>query len=411
MRMLHLKSEKFKKWGNGVLTSLLGTTLSIILTFGTSEMIENQKKADLQKETAMMVIHDIDVCVDRLEEIAAQEEKMNGAVQYVLAHQEQLEALAPDTLELAMQMITQFDAEQALFDDAKENIFKSSQDIWSNLDNMTFVDNMEKFYYERRSFQNQIQTSPMFSKPIGYNDFWQMVFNSTSYDHSVDYVAILKEKLKEPRTRIHIDYSQNRIRMYRRYAQNWRDISDRNKFIMNISDEELANYIKDSQRSGNAVKRRNLIGMWERQSQGIEKHYYEFLPNDSFRIKAVTQYANPFYNGDILWIARYGGKWQVKGDSLIMEYDAESSRIEIDRKNVTYRPEMRDSVESFISRYFNEEERTAQMRQQLKLQPKRDALSVTINKGQDKLEVKVGRTEDETVTLYFKRLKDSDMLQ
>ena len=51
------------------------------------------------------------------------------------------------------------------------------------------------------------------------------------------------------------------------------------------------------------------------------------------------------------------------------------------------------------------------MRQQLKLQPKRDALSVTINKGQDKLEVKVGRTEDETVTLYFKRLKDSDMLQ
>jgi hypothetical protein len=72
---------------------------------------------------------------------------------------------------------------------------------------------------------------------------------------------------------------------------------------------------------------------------------------------------------------------------------------------------MRDSVESFISRYFNQETRTAQMRQQLKLQPKRDALSVTINKGQDKLEVKVGRTEDETVTLYFKRLKDSDMLQ
>jgi hypothetical protein len=94
-----------------------------------------------------------------------------------------------------------------------------------------------------------------------------------------------------------------------------------------------------------------------------------------------------------------------------MEYDAESSSIEIDRKNVTYRPEMRDSVESFISRYFNQETRTAQMRQQLKLQPKRDALSVTINKGQDKLEVKVGRTEDETVTLYFKRLKDSNMLQ
>ena len=71
---------------------------------------------------------------------------------------------------------------------------------------------------------------------------------------------------------------------------------------------------------------------------------------------------------------------------------------------------MRDSVESFISHYFNQETRTAQMRQQLKLQPKRDALSVTINKGQDKLEVKVG-SEENAVTLYFKRLKDSDMLQ
>lgn len=42
----------------------------------------------------------------------------------------------------------------------------------------------------------------------------------------------------------YIDNSTARARFYRNFAQRWRDISDRNKFIMDISDMELAEYIK-----------------------------------------------------------------------------------------------------------------------------------------------------------------------
>jgi hypothetical protein len=98
----------------------------------------------------MMVIHDIDVCVDQMEEMAKNEEERNNAVQYILAHLDQIASLPKDTIELAMDLLTDYDGEQTNFDDAKENIFKSSQDIWSNLDNMAFIDNMEDFYRERR---------------------------------------------------------------------------------------------------------------------------------------------------------------------------------------------------------------------------------------------------------------------
>ena len=179
----------------------------------------------------------------------------------------------------------------------------------------------------------------------------------------------------------------------------------------NVDDEEMAEYIKNCQRSGNPVTERDLIGQWERKARGSEDYYYEFLENDSVSLKKISHYANSFYNGDILWIAKYGGKWHIKGDSLIIAYDAKSAEIQLDRSQVTYRPDMRDSVERFISRYFDEKKITEEMRKQLELHPQKDTFCVTINKAHDKLEVGVNTSEDEVSTRYFKRIKDNDVFK
>ena len=409
--MINIKANRVNTWGKGFLTSVLGTTVSIILTFGTSALLDSKTKADIQRQTAMMVIHDIDESVELMEKIAKWEDEKNLAVQYVLAHLDQIESLPADTLELVMDMIADSDGDHTIFDDSKEKIFNSSQDIWSNLDNMAFIDNMERFYRERNYVQNQMATNPIYVDPITYEEYCQMRLNSSSADHSLDYAAILKEKLKEPRVKFRIDYSLSRSRAYRTFAQRWRDISDRNKFIMNIDDEEMAEYIKSSQRSGNPVTKSDLIGQWERKWSGTEDYYYEFLENDSFSLKRINHYANSFYNGDILWTARYGGKWHIKGDSLFMVCDAKSAGIQLDRSNITYRPEMRDSVEHFISRYFNAKKMTEEIRRHLESHPRRDTFCVTINKAHDKLEVDVSNGDDEVKTRYFKRLKDSDMFK
>ena len=74
--MIHFKPRIQNSWGKGFLTSVLGTTISIALTFGTSALVERKEKADVQRQTAMMVIHDIDVCVDQMEEMAKDEEEI-----------------------------------------------------------------------------------------------------------------------------------------------------------------------------------------------------------------------------------------------------------------------------------------------------------------------------------------------
>jgi len=173
--MIQFKPKIQNSWGKGFLTSLLGTTISILLTFGTSALVESKEKADVQRQTAMMVIHDIDVCVDQMEEMAKDEEERNNAVQYVLAHLDQIATLPEDTLDLAMDMLIDYVGKQTIFDDAKENIFKSSQDIWSNLDNMAFINNMEKFYRERKEVEAYMAKSPLFAEPITFEEYYHII--------------------------------------------------------------------------------------------------------------------------------------------------------------------------------------------------------------------------------------------
>ncbi len=406
--MIKFKLNKTpNSWGKGFLTSVMGTTISILLTFGTSALVERKVKADVQRQTAMMVIHDIDMCADQMEEMAKDEEKNNNAVQYILAHLDQIASLPEDTLRLAMDLLTNYDGLYTIFDNAKENIFKSSQDIWSNLDNMAFIDNMEQFYRERRDLETYMAKSLIHAQPITFEEYNQMVMNSKANNYSFDYAAILKEKLKDRKVQFFIDYSSARARFYRYYAQSWRDISDRNKFIMNISDEELAEYIKNSQRSGISVSKRDLMGLWERKAKGYQNQYYEFLEKDSFSIKYVMQIAHPVYNNDIIITYIYGGKWSLKDDTLFMVNSPNNIEAKIDTSRITYRPEMRDSVRRYI-RNMNIAAWKESLRKSLERE-RRDTFPVTTNKAHDKIEMVVSRDEDGSVnSRYLKRVKDSD---
>lgn len=408
---MHFKQKVLNTWGKSILTSVLGTTISILLTFGTSALIERKEKADIQRQTAMMVIHDIDVCVDQMEETAKDEEKMNNAAQYVLAHLDQIATLPEDTILLAIEMLANYDDNHTIFDNAKENIFKSSQDIWSNLDNMAFIDNMEKFYRERKEIESLISKSPTFTKPITFDEWNQIQIDSKANNYRIDYAALLKEKLKDRKVQFNIDNSTARTRFYRECAQKWRNISDRNKFIMNISDEELAEYIKNSQHSGNSVSKRDLTGQWELKANGIQDQYYEFLENDSFNIKIIMHWGNPFYNGEIHLSYIYGGKWNLKDDTLFMVRSPESLDIKLDTSRITYRPEMRDSVKSYI-RNLNIAAWKKSQRKSIE-RDGRDTFPVMTNKANDKIEVVESRDNDGNVkkSRYLKRLKDSDVFK
>ncbi|MBE6248979.1 MAG: hypothetical protein E7106_06970 [Prevotella sp.] len=119
---------------------------------------------------------------------------------------------------------------------------------------------------------------------------------------------------------------------------------------MNISDEELADYIKNSQRSGSPVSKRDLLGQWERELNGNEHHYYEFLEKDSFTRKTIVTYSHPIFNNEAIVTYKFGGKWSLRDDTLFLVNSPRQIEIELDTSRITYRPEMRDSVKRCIRR-------------------------------------------------------------
>lgn len=393
-----------------LLLTILGTTISIVLTFGTAHFLDLRQADQARRQTAMMLIHDIDESVAVLDYLAENEEKQKAAVQYVIDHFDEIESLPEDTLQTAVTILGTTLFGGKYFDDSKEKVFNSGQETWKNLDDVSFVDNMESFYESRHYVETFLTQSPYWKYPMSQEEYydWGMQINSSIHSPRAFDAALLKEKLSDPKIRYYIDFSSYRARTLRQFAQSWKRLSDRNKFIMNIDDEELAEYVKKSQRSGRTVSESDIIGRWEYEISGKDVRYYDFMKPDSFSIKAVNHYANPFYSGDIIVTSTYGGKWDIKRDSLTLDYSSGSVKAEVDRSGITYRAEMRDSVETFINNHFQVSQLTEMTRKGL--ESRKDTLGISINKAGDKIELVGGRKNSENesvVSYYMKRVKDS----
>lgn len=96
------KQKTLTPFMESFLASILGTTLSIGLTFGTTALINTHKKKTAQKQTAMLVIHDINNTIETLEYTKEQHEKSYEAVQYFLEHMDCPEAADQDRLSEAI---------------------------------------------------------------------------------------------------------------------------------------------------------------------------------------------------------------------------------------------------------------------------------------------------------------------
>ena len=173
------KMPKFGRNLNGgsmmkeLLLSTIATTISILLTFGTAHLLDERQARQAQRQTAMILIHDIDVSVAALNRMADEEEKQKVAIQYVLDHLDELESLSEDTIYTAISMLGTL-SERTFFEDSKEKVFNSSQDTWKNLNDVSFVDNMESFYESRHYLESMMTESPHWKYPMSQEELFEM---------------------------------------------------------------------------------------------------------------------------------------------------------------------------------------------------------------------------------------------
>lgn len=408
------KKKSNKSWWMQFLISVVGTAIGVGLTFAVSHRIENRKKEQAQRLTAMMVIHDIDESVKSLKTLKENMETQYNVVLFVMERLDQLDSVPFDTLNKVIEFITS-DDQDFRFDMSKEKIFHSSPETWQNLGSMKFIDNVQSFYYERQSFQDLQNKSSIWIKPVSQSEYEKIQIDNSnmSWEEYLDkYYALLLDFLKNQLSNDHIKYyidcTPYRLNVLVELIENWMKMNDENKFLMSITDEELENYVNSINQSGIALTENSLIGTWEMSSTEENLSEWEFRNDHTYSSITVGSSAvnPPFANGKIKASVTEEGTWMLDGDSLIIMTELDALGVEMDTSDLKVLPGKQDMCDDWVKEFKEQLMQYHQANLKFNL---RNARHARLDTSHDKMELKgtsiTPQGDEIQVTYYLKRKK------
>ena len=310
-----MEKKKNNDWIRQLLMTMIGTTLSIVLTFGTSAIIDNNKKKAEGRQMAMMVIHDIDNTAESFRTMSRNEKRDFLQSQALLTRLDAIDQVGADTLNAVLMFVLNESGGANTLDDSSEQLFLSSQDTWKNIDNAAFIDAVTEFYLSRRQTYESINHGIIWVKPVDEDVFYSRQMTSPNY--MVDEARFLSEQLRQDRVRYYIECSPARQRAYNQIADVFEMTSNRCKFLMGITDSEMQKYIETRNHPGKPVKDKDLPGKWVITSNDDLFQGFEFKEDHTLTSTIIQHYIDPFFTGRIDLHFNYHGSWEMKGDSLI----------------------------------------------------------------------------------------------
>lgn len=228
-----------------LLLSLIATTISIVLTFGTAAFLDRNKKAQEKREMVMMILNDMSNSIDHMEDIDSAALQAFEAQLSILQHPETFETKKYDFVLLQVAYLNPTSS-------TVENIFSSNIETINTLGNITFTEMVSEFYFLRRQYSDVIAKdyTRMFD---GETNFFSSIDSLRNYDLS-DFLAVCESYLLQQKEIL-------------RLCQK----------MMDVSDEDLASFVRAREElqkrfdSGHAEKSiRMLQERKERFRQAVE---------------------------------------------------------------------------------------------------------------------------------------------
>ena len=166
------KKKDTNKWVKDLLVAFAGTTLSIILTFGTSALIDHVNRNKDRRLTALMVLSSIESSVRSLEESEDIMARKDTVAHWLLSIP--VSDIPKIDQELLMPYISEVMVNYSISTDKTiENIFSSNTDTWKNVGNFQFIDNVGKSYSTLRAVESDWRE--------------QMLSVSEEYNHIIEH--------------------------------------------------------------------------------------------------------------------------------------------------------------------------------------------------------------------------------
>lgn len=383
--------------------TVIGTAIGVALTFVVSGILERRNKAQAQRLTAIMVIHDIDNTVNIFQSWKDNEEKGKALLLYALEHKDQKEAIPSDTLMNVLNLLVRSKTEYH-FDTSKEQIFNSDADTWQNLENMKFIDNVQEFFYERQRFLEIANNAEWFREPIPDEEFMQVVMNSgwvTEEEYFTELWAFLRDKLQDKRVAYYINVSHARVEALTQYIDKFTLLNEENKFIMGITDQELEDYVNSLHNNGIALTKGDLPGRWlfASRDQNMEYTFHSDNTYTYSNAKNSSYVKTPYWSGVYTVKVTYKGTWALQRDSLVLTPDYASTDVQLDPSGIVVEKDGEKNLADWLNQY---QETTLNYFREEDDKEYQYAVKARLDSSRDKMEW----TEADGTVRYMKRKRE-----
>jgi hypothetical protein len=336
--------------------STLATTISIILTFGTAHWLEQRDAEHSRKLLAMTAIHDIDESIEVLKRLKFNEEQGNTVTRYLMANVDRLEEVSDDTLFIFFNYVSNNSWNtQEEFVKTNENIFNSSQESWSTLDDRTFINNLQTFYHSRAVLERVMKDWFIFKKPVNDEELYQTAMASEGMMSRETFLPICRQLLGTIRVQRYSATSFQRLGVIQQYLNQCIDLNEENKFLMNITDEDMLEFVNTTIKKVHPATEKDLLGKWTAVFSDNQKLEYDFHKDHTFHTNHTIYSIHPLFTGRIAVNHSFTGKWAVENDSLVIYFDITSLKVEVDENGIAYPQENTDSIRALKNQVLSED--------------------------------------------------------
>ena len=336
-----------------LLLTFLGTTISIVLTFGTSALLDHREKAAQQRQTAIMSVYDIDEIIRLLQEDMQKEKAFSEVTNYLYAHQEDLDSVSTDTLKMAVAYLVEDVVGQPEWaDDSKEKAFSGNIEVRQNMKYAQFYDNVRESYRLRRELLGYMEKDLEFSRPVSDADYRQFIqqldFENFDTDGDLNDNAsrsLLRYAFQQRSTELYLRYFFKRRDAYAHYIMRLTRLNRENKFMADITDDDLADYVKKNVDRTMPVTAQQLIGTWE--EQFVDNNVFHYTLTKDQQVEFIGDFNNKldlYLKDEQMYVpilvpttTHLKGHWRLEGDSLKMDFDnktLEVLAIDVDFSNL-----------------------------------------------------------------------------
>lgn len=332
-----------KGWLKELLMTFLGTTISIVLTFGSATWVERKEADKARRLLAMTIISDIDQSLEVVKNRLKYEDECSGISYYLMWNCHRLEEIGLDSIDAFLYYVTDFGFPRELeMETSNEHIFNSSQDSWRTLSDKKFLSNVQNFYNARSLMERQRKESVFFRKPISQEEEYRLIMESDDMKSTEAILATCRRLLQTPRVQNYIGWRSQRMGLYNDLLH-YINVNEENKFLMGVTEKELEEFRKQSLMVVRRVKEADLVGTWDAVLTSVnDSTEYTFRPDHTFNTLQTKKWSHYCFRGKITTQITVSGHWEIVGDTLVKTFDVQTLKIDNDESHITCSKEERE---------------------------------------------------------------------